>query len=536
MRGKTVSLLSMQPSERMTKSSSCVDQVGPQAILLLVFVLCICLLGGIESWRSSSFYFVFATARQLRGNWNTFEIASSLHDYRQVNVTSTFESKHSKNPKVTFESSRDKRRANAAVSESNHRKIPVATVEVPLFAKSGTHHVQIFVGHPPVPQTLIIDTGSRLTSLLCHDESNRSRRRYRYDPANSTTVQTIACGECRFTGDSRCGTIESSANSGSAESRASQEKYCIVKQHYTEGSSWTAYEVHDILSLSAVKNKRRQMERVTYEDSLETTIPFTFGCQTKVTGLFKRQFAHGILGLERCSHQSLPVQLYRHGVTHSTAFSLCLSSTAGSLGLGGALLSKHLEPMQLTTLLQNRIKSSHNNKTIASGMYTVTVEEVWLGETCLVSAVRNPRQLQAFSAGKGTILDSGTTDTFLPAALQDVFDAAWLEQTGKAVNQHRRDASYSIAEFLALPALHFVFEGAATLSVPAAHYMEGAAVFASYTAQNSTSYNKEVRHILQNRVYTNEPVGAVLGINSMLGYDILYDTDMGKIGFAKANC
>lgn len=99
-----------------------------------------------------------------------------------------------------------------------------------------------------------------------------------------------------------------------------------------------------------------------------------------------------------------------------------------------------------------------------------------------------------------------------------------------------------MTEFRALPDIRFVFADAATLTVPAAHYMEGAAVFERYSQQqhehaNSINrHDEDIRHVLQHRVYTNEPVGAVLGINSMLCYDILYDTVNNKIGFAKAIC
>lgn len=416
--------------------------------------------------------------------------------------------------------------------------IPTATVEVPLFSKAGTHHVKIYVGQPPVPQVLIIDTGSRLTSWLCHDEPERiKKRRHRYSPSNSSTVQTVPCGACQFVGDSKCGKI---AATTAAVPSSQKDECCVVKQRYTEGSSWTAYEVNDIMSLPAVNKRRRT---ATYEDSLETTIPFTFGCQTAVTGLFRRQFADGILGLERYSHQSVPVQLFHHGVIASKAFSLCLSQNGGSLGLGGAQTSKHLEPMLFTSLVRKSTTNSRSSKMISSGMYSVVVEEVWIGDSCLVSLALRQHLLASFSSGKGTILDSGTTDTFLPTALQDVFDAAWSEQTGRSILHHfpSRSSTYSIAEIRALPSIRIVLANAVTLTLPAAHYMEGAADFEKYTQQqanhNSTEqHDEETLFVLKYRVYTNEAAGAVLGINAMLGYDILYDAENEKVGFAKSIC
>lgn len=41
---------------------------------------------------------------------------------------------------------------------------------------------------------------------------------------------------------------------------------------------------------------------------------------------------------------------------------------------------------------------------------------------------------------------------------------------------------------------------------------------------------------LTNRIYLDEPEGAVLGANAMFGYDILFDVQNKRIGLAKADC
>jgi hypothetical protein len=74
--------------------------------------------------------------------------------------------------------------------------------------------------------------------------------------------------------------------------------------------------------------------------------------------------------------------------------------------------------------------------------------------------------------------------------------------------------------------------------------MEGSSVFANgseqqrgHTATASNNGNNS-SHVLKNRLYTDQPAGAgaVLGINAMLGYDILFDPEQGWIGWARANC
>ena len=38
------------------------------------------------------------------------------------------------------------------------------------------------------------------------------------------------------------------------------------------------------------------------------------------------------------------------------------------------------------------------------------------------------------------------------------------------------------------------------------------------------------------RLYMEEPEGAVLGANFMYNYDVLYDLELNRVGFARANC
>jgi hypothetical protein len=76
---------------------------------------------------------------------------------------------------------------------------------------------------------------------------------------------------------------------------------------------------------------------------------------------------------------------------------------------------------------------------------------------------------------------------------------------------------------LTLPSLRFVLDGNVTLEASAETYMEGA-ISVPWTGTRE----------LVNRIYVNEPEGAVLGMNMQRDYDISYDLD--RIGFARADC
>ena len=87
----------------------------------------------------------------------------------------------------------------------------------------------------------------------------------------------------------------------------------------------------------------------------------------------------------------------------------------------------------------------------------------------------------------------------------------------------QRSKRYTYDEFLRLPDIRFVFTGNVTLHVSRASYMDGAVV-EQWTGTRE----------LANRIYVNEPQGAVLGMNVQRNHDIHYEAD--RVGIAEAEC
>jgi hypothetical protein len=269
-------------------------------------------------------------------------------------------------------------------ADENAHLLYNATLIVPLHERSGTMHMILHVGQPSVSKILIVDTGSRLAAWKCFEKGAANAPR-------STTLQTISCGSCHYPG-AFCNFHDGS---------------CQLTQKYTEGSSWTAVEVEDVVSLTLldVTNNNKYSND---EDALDqTALLFRFGCQTQLTGLFQQQYAQGILGLER-SEYSLVYHMHQQKLLPTNSFSLCFMAGGddddkikggGLLGLGGAMRNRHLEPMKYTPLVRNKK---------VNGLYVVQVTEVWIGNTCL--ACDNDGLVRAFQSGSGTILDSVRND------------------------------------------------------------------------------------------------------------------------------
>lgn len=377
-----------------------------------------------------------------------------------------------------------------------------ANLTVPLHAHSGTHHVHLYIGSPPQRQTLIVDTGSRVMAFPCKPCRSCGKHASPYfDPSRSTTQRASKCGNCILEGISTCSLFG---------------EQCEISQKYTEGSSWSANEVEDMVWLGTSD----VVESI--EDHMQLAIPYAFGCQTSIKGLFQKQYADGILGLAR-HETSLVAAYYKAKAIPRNAFSLCLTSDAGHLSLGGSMPTQyHHEPMRMTPITREH------------GWYSVEITRVLVGDIEVTSSGNHPSLLHTINAGKGCILDSGTTDTYLPANLAKKFGRAAMLWTDGLTDfsESARQKSYSFEDFLKLPNISIVMANNVSVAIQPKFYMEGITIDGLRDQVQSWNGTKS----LTNRVYLEETEGAVLGANALFGHDILFDTQNHQVGIAKADC
>jgi len=401
----------------------------------------------------------------------------------------------------------------------------------PLHQGYGTHYATIWVGTPSQRKSVIIDTGSHFTAFPCKGCENCGEEHHTdkyFDYEASTTFRKLTCGQCNA---AQC-----------------EDNSCIFSQTYTEGSSWSAFESIDKVF---VGGKELSSALNPINNSFKTD--FLFGCQVKESGLFVTQLADGIMGMS--AHPStLPRAMYEQGKLEHNMFSMCFRRelhvskqgiVAGMLTLGGIDTTVDLSPMV------------YARNVASTGWFTVFVKNVYIRELGGQRAKADgPHQqvqkinadIYAMNSGKGVIIDSGTTDTYLHESIAKSFEKVWERVTGKPYSND--PVKIDKKDLLLLPTVLIQMQaydeyanpllkmdeidkmvGLAgdidsdspqdiILAVPATHYMEYSASKETYTP----------------RIYFTESKGGVIGANAMQGHNVLFDWENKRIGFAESTC
>ncbi|CAN0216738.1 unnamed protein product, partial [Phaeothamnion confervicola] len=177
----------------------------------------------------------------------------------------------------------------------------------------------------------------------------------------------------------------------------------------SEGSTWSAFQVRDRVWVGELR-----LDNTPAADQ-QYSVEMMFGCISSQTGLFRTQLADGIMGMS-ANEYTLPWQMLSQGVVMQSTFSLCLAEGGGTMTLGGA------DPLLAAAGPAAPIAWTQISK--ESGWFTVEVVDVAMGgESLGVSP-------SVFNAGKGTIVDSGTTDTYFPTGAAGSFKVRWKKLTG----------------------------------------------------------------------------------------------------------
>lgn len=308
------------------------------------------------------------------------------------------------------------------------------------------------------------------------------------------------------------------------------DNQCQLTVKYTEGSSWTAYEHEDNLWFGSSSNSDDDTM-----NNLKYSAPTVFGCQIYESGLFRTQYEDGILGLALHRDTMITSTFKKHGSIKHNSFSICPggdnnSKEKGLFSLGGVSSDvNYEEPMQYTNIVTN-----------PNGWYVVHIDSVYVGNHSIFhhsitsNILRDSKYHQeqimkeTFNTeDRGTIIDSGTTDIYLPVKISQNFKKLWESYARQKCTNDNMSLSYE--EYRRIPSVTLVLQGGYKWVLQPQYYLE--------PIDNRFDSSPWIgKKDFINRIYLDEPNGAVLGLNAMRGHNLYFDVEENRIGFARSSC
>mmetsp|Transcript_10023 Transcript_10023/g.9951 ORF Transcript_10023/g.9951 Transcript_10023/m.9951 type:complete len:421 (+) Transcript_10023:125-1387(+) len=340
-------------------------------------------------------------------------------------------------------------------------------------------------------QTVIIDTGSRITAFPCagcRDCGTHMDSYFDYRNSSSSSVlncnQNIPCSPCK---NDQCG----------------------YSQSYAEGSSIAGILVEDFIMFGDDFQHSKRVK-------------FVFGCHNRETNLFRTQKADGIMGLAFAKSRmpTLVDALFSDHDISTDIFAICFGKNDGYMTIGGYNSTLHLSEVMWANL--------HDDTFYSINWHGLKVD----GNNIELSANDFSRQY-----GTGTIVDSGTTFVYLH---QPLYEALWshFESACSKPGKCDGDKAYIPSE----PHMCYNYDSG--------KYPDIYDFYDTFPVLTLLIDNIEVQWLPENYLFAwpaypnsyclgiyNDGQGCnVLGGIFSRGMDVIFDRTTNKIGFADSEC
>ncbi|KAL5709684.1 hypothetical protein ACHQM5_020344 [Ranunculus cassubicifolius] len=309
----------------------------------------------------------------------------------------------------------------------------------------GLYFTRVKIGSPSKEYYVQIDTGSDILWVSCDScqgcpkTSGLGIQLEFYNPQSSASAQPIACS------DNICNSAIQTTQAGCS----SQNSQCTYSFQYGDGSGTSGYFVSDVMNFDAV---------VGDSSTANSSAPIVFGCSNYQTGdLIKSDRAvDGILGFGQ-NELSVISQLASRGIS-PRVFSHCLKGKENGGGI--LVLGEIVEPgIVYSPLIPSQPHYNLNLQSIGINRQVVPLPSV-VFET---------------SRNRGTIIDSGTTLTYLAEEAYGPFVNALTAAVTQPIQSIQSKGNMC---FLSLtdvnnifPSVSFNFVGGASIGVRPDEYL-----------------------------------------------------------------
>ncbi|KAL6129636.1 hypothetical protein ACLB2K_072985 [Fragaria x ananassa] len=268
----------------------------------------------------------------------------------------------------------------------------------------GLYFTSVKLGTPATEFYVQIDTGSDVLWVGCNScsgcpqSSGLKIQLHSFEPQSSSTASVVSCS------DKMC-TLGLDTQDSSCDS---QKKQCTYAFQYGDGSGASGYYVSDLLHFDTAADNQSVASN--------SSASIVFGCSTSASGVLQKtdRAVDGIFGF---GQQELSVisQLSSQGITPKV-FSHCLKGDDSGGGI--LILGEIVEPnIVYSPLVQNQAHYNLNLESISVSGQTLPIDQS-VFET---------------SSNRGTIIDSGTTLSYLAEDAYDPFVTAITSAISQSV-------------------------------------------------------------------------------------------------------
>ncbi|KAI8565869.1 hypothetical protein RHMOL_Rhmol03G0294600 [Rhododendron molle] len=342
--------------------------------------------------------------------------------------------------------------------------------------------VNFSIGQPPIPQLVVMDTGSNLLwiqclpCITCFDQLSPI-----FDPSKSTTYTNLSCNSSYCVFDPFSENCET----------------CSYYLKYDDGS--TTRGDLGMEELSFMK---------TFEGTMTSTVSNTvFGCGHKNDGF--NGLASGVLGLGPNKKFSLMSHL-------GSKFSYCI----------GSITDPHYEHNQFIIGDGTKIEGDATPLEVYNNLYYITLQGISVGEKLL--EINSDTFKRVPTGDGGVVIDTGTTDIYLErggynSLIEEVQSLAsgLLEKVSNMFDDNRLCYKGTVSQdLIGFPIVTFRFDGGADLVLDAKAMFE---------------QNGEAEFCMAVMPAGHRDL-TVIGIRAQQYYNVAYDLPDKKLYFQRMDC
>ncbi|KAJ8772563.1 hypothetical protein K2173_027740 [Erythroxylum novogranatense] len=286
----------------------------------------------------------------------------------------------------------------------------------------------------------------------------------------------LPCSGCKQCGKHQDPLFQPKSSSTFRNTSCNSRKLCRFARHYLEQSSSSGFLVDDVISFGGGSEFERQR--------------IVFGCAEQETGEIYSQRADGIMGL-RADRLSIVDQLVDQGVI-SNSFSLCFGSSGGVMILGSVspprdMVFSHSDPFR------------------------------------------------RYLMGQGTVIDSGSTFTYIPERAFHALKDAIIKKTPSVKQIPGPDPRYNDVCFIR--AEREVSESELPKNFPSLDLVFGDSQKFTLSPENYLFPHTTVSGAYCLGIFSNgNDATSFLGGFIFLDTLVTYDRENKTIGFRKTNC